>query len=331
MVPMTRLLHMVRWDQIQIDNAPRWLVSNLVPKAALGLVLGERAVGKSTLAYSIAAAVATGTAFFGRATQQGTVLVCALEGHAGVGMRLVALRNEVAAARNTDRLWYTYDTVDFSQDGAEVVINACEHLKETTGEHPVLVIIDTLAVAIGGGDENGDGMRVAAASAQRIVNETGATVLLLHHPGHSNPERARGHSSLEAAMDVILRVTGKGKVKTVDCAKMKDGREFDPFHFVHREVELGVDADGMPQTTVVAEPTTAPEGKTAKSVATAFLKARLTADWQPSQDVCAAGEAAGIPTRTLQRAAQEVADFQKLASGHSCWRLRETTLPPNQI
>lgn len=318
---MARLLTLRDVEGLELLTSPRWLVADLLPREALSLLFGERNAGKSTLAYALAAAVASGQPFFGRAVEQGPVLICALEGHMGVRYRLIALRNELGPKFKTKSLFLCTDTVDFSQDGAEVLISTCEHMANVLGEPLKLVLIDTLAVAIGAEDENGDGMRAATAAGTQIVGTTGASVLFLHHPGHASPHRARGHSSLEPACDAIYNVTVKGNTRTVTCTKMKDGRAPEPFHFVPREVVLGIDDAGLPITTVVPEPTTPAEGTSATAVVRAFLKSKLAGgDWHPSQPIVDAALAAGMAERTVRRVAGEMCEIQRLSTGATQWR-----------
>ncbi len=320
---MARLLGVRDVGDLELMTSPRWLIADLLPREAFCLLFGERAAGKSTFAYALAAAVASGQPFFGRTIEQGPVLICALEGHLGVKNRLIALRNELGRQFVPNKLFLSTDTVDFSADGAEALMGTCEHLAEVLGEPVKLVLIDTLAVAIGSEDENGDGMRAATAVGTQLVSTTGATVLFLHHPGHASPHRARGHSSLEPACDAIYNLTSKGNTKTVTCTKMKDGRTPDPFHFIQREVILGTDDAGLPITTVVPEPTTPAEGTSATAVVRAFLKTKLAdGDWHPSQPIVDAALAAGMAERTVRRVAGEMCEIQRLSTGATQWQLR---------
>lgn len=319
---MARLLGLTDVTDLELETRPRWLVADLLPRQSLCLLFGERNAGKSTLAYALAAAVASGQPFFGRAVEQGPVLVCALEGHLGVRYRLIALRTEANGRLVANTLYLSTDTLDFSADGAENLLATIEDLNSRLPSPVHLILIDTLAVAIGAEDENGDGMRAATTAGTQLVGSTGATVLFLHHPGHAAPNRARGHSSLEPACDAIYQVTVKGNTRTVTCTKMKDGRAPEPFCFVPREVILGTDDAGVPITTVVPEPTTQSETTSALGMAKGFLRANLKPGVEtPSQPIVDAAAQLRIAERTIRRAAAELCTIQRTSSGSTTWTL----------
>src|SRR5439155_6514929 len=80
-----------------------------------------------------------------------------------------------------------------------------EAIGESMPEPPVLVVIDTLARSMTGGDENGPkDMGQFIASIDRIRETTGAGVLVLHHTGWKETDRERGHTSLRAATDTVM-------------------------------------------------------------------------------------------------------------------------------
>src|SRR5439155_17182506 len=87
-------------------------------------------------------------------------------------------------------------------------------------ERPVLIIIDTLARCLVGGDENSaKDMGIAIAALDRLRAELGCSVLVVHHTGHANEERERGSSALRAAVDTLLVLRAAGSVITLKCAK----------------------------------------------------------------------------------------------------------------
>ena len=90
------------------------------------------------------------------------------------------------------------------------------------------VIIDTLAKATSGMDENSaKDMGRIIDQTRRIQEETGATVILVHHTGHSDTNRERGSSSLAGAVDSSILVKN-GKMS---APLVKDGSTPEPVHF----------------------------------------------------------------------------------------------------
>jgi hypothetical protein len=116
------------------------------------------------------------------------------------------------------------------------------------------VIIDTLARAMAGGDENkGTDMTLAVAAMDAIRAATGAHVALVHHCGKDEARGARGHSSLRAAVDTEIELSrndGEG-ISTVRVTKQRDLPPGDPMPFSLRAVELGTNRRGRPITSCI--------------------------------------------------------------------------------
>ena len=91
---------------------------------------------------------------------------------------------------------------------------------------PVLIVIDTLARSMPGGDENGSGMGLALEAADRLRESSGACVMLIHH-GTKAGTTPRGNSALEGAADTVVKVVrqaGTG-LSTFTVEKQKDSED----------------------------------------------------------------------------------------------------------
>ncbi len=110
-----------------------------------------------------------------------------------------------------------------------------------------------------GGDENQTrDMNVFVANCQRIQEETGAHVAVVHHGGW-NGEHSRGSIALPAAADIVVKVSGEqGGPKTALVEFAKDDESGYSLGFALAEVELPPDAKGRPRKTLIAEETEAP-------------------------------------------------------------------------
>ena len=79
-----------------------------------------------------------------------------------------------------------------------------------------LIVIDTLAKSMPGVEENSaKEMGQIVSTLYEIVRETGATVLLVHHTGHSDKERARGSITLPSGVDAALALHNNMHEKAV--------------------------------------------------------------------------------------------------------------------
>jgi RecA-family ATPase len=92
----------------------------------------------------------------------------------------------------------------------KLIQNKANEVNEQFG----LVIIDTLARSFGGADENqAKDMGAFISACDQIRANTGATLLIVHHSGVQDKERARGSSSLRAACDIEYRIERESEPK----------------------------------------------------------------------------------------------------------------------
>jgi hypothetical protein len=231
------------------------LVQGLLPEKALTAMIGASNTGKSALAVDLSVAVATGRPFRGMRVRQCAVLYVAAEGAHG-------LSNRVAALLQTEKLLpdaplgVVTESVDFcsSPTDSSRVVAACAALEIKTGRPVGLVVIDTVARAMNGADENsGSDMGRFLANAENIQKKVGATVLLIHHAGKDASKGARGHSSFRAALDTEVTVEGATNPRTVSVTKQRDLAPLQPFAFNLIPITVGLNNYGEPVTAVVVE------------------------------------------------------------------------------
>jgi hypothetical protein len=127
-------------------------------------------------------------------------------------------------------------------------------LFEGSERPPVLIVIDTLALSIGAGDENsGSDMGSLIASASEIRSKTGAHVMVVHHSGKDASRGARGHSNLRGASDTEIEIKGVGEVRTATAHKQRDMERGKKFSYCLRVIDLDTDQDGDSITSCVVE------------------------------------------------------------------------------
>jgi hypothetical protein len=231
------------------------LVQGLLPEKALAAMIGVPNTGKSALAIDLSVAVATGRPFRGLRVRQCGVLYVATEGAHG-------LNNRIAALLQTERLsldapfGVVTESVDLcsSPSDSSRIIVACAALRRQTSQPVGLVVIDTLARAMNGGDENSGGdMGRLLRNAENIQKQVGATVLLIHHAGKDTSKGARGHSSFRAALDTEVTVEGPTNPRTVSVTKQRDLAPLESFGFNLIPVTVGMNTHGEPVTAVIVE------------------------------------------------------------------------------
>ncbi|WP_423210533.1 AAA family ATPase [Paracoccus yeei] len=248
---------------LDLDVDP--LIDGLVDKGASSVVYGASNTGKTFVVLDMAFAVASGRPWDGRETTKAGVLYLALEGGAGIRKRFAALRRQYPDA-DASRLMLAADSVDLcnSKDDAQVVTDAALSIPGGCG----LIVIDTLARALAGGDENSAvDMGKLIRSVDYIRAATGAHVLLIHHAGKDATRGARGHSSLKAAVDTELEIA-ENKISN---PKQRDREMQAVREFGVQGVYLGTDRKGRPVTSAVVR-FGAPEIQPAERITTAEKK-----------------------------------------------------------
>lgn len=96
-----------------------------------------------------------------------------------------------------------------------------------------LVVLDNLGTISGTADENSNEMVQVMAALRKVAAATRAAVVVLHHPRKSPDNKRkgnmlRGHSSIEASLDLALLVAREDDTVTVEATKARHGMP-DPF------------------------------------------------------------------------------------------------------
>lgn len=136
-----------------------------------------------------------------------------------------------------------------------------QQIEEVVGGEPQLIVFDTLAGCLVGGDENSaKDMGTAVENCRYITRENGATVLLVHHSAKGNDKPERGSSALRGAADFMIRLRrGKDGVITLVNDKQRDAEQFPPINLSLRTVEIGRDpGTGQPINSLVVAGAGAP-------------------------------------------------------------------------
>lgn len=237
-----------------------WQIRDLFESDTILLTVGDPSGGKSFLMLDMAASIATGIPFHGRAVKPGPVVYIAGEGHNGIARRLSAW--QIRRERDlTDAPLYVSEMPASIGDpiNTAAVLEAIDDI----GEQPALVVLDTLNRNMAGDENSTLDMHAFIAACDEIRTAYRCTVGLVHHTGHGDKSRARGSSVLHGAIDTTLLVEKDAAgIVTVTNTRQKDAPHVDPFSFRFVTVELGFDNDdGTPATSAVLDPCGVPESR----------------------------------------------------------------------
>lgn len=235
---------------------PQWAVRNVLPSSGLAAVFGASGSGKTFLVLDLCVAIAEGVPWFGHRTRPAFVTYAALEGEAGIRLRVKAW--EVHRGRTMpDSMRFLLQPFQLTQP--EDVRDLADTMVAAGGSGGVLVL-DTLNRAAPTADENSSkDMGELLQAAKSFQAATGGLVVLVHHTGKDTSKGLRGHSSLFAALDAVIEVTRDGDRRKWSVAKSKDGEDGDGRVFKLTVVELGADDVGDPISSCVVTSDTAAE------------------------------------------------------------------------
>lgn len=244
-------------DEIESGEGAFDFVENLLTEGAASVIYGASNSGKTFFALDIAAHVATGREWMESECEQGAVIYIALEGHHGARNRIVALQLTGRLPKGAP-FFLCFSPVNLLDASHPAAIKRLIENVQTASPHPVrLVIIDTLARAMAGGDENsGEDMGQAVASIDTVRNATGAHVCIIHHSGKDAARGARGHSSLRAAIDTEIEVVHPDgdKYRTATVVKQRDIATRPPICFSLDVVKVGINRRAKEITSCIVIP-----------------------------------------------------------------------------
>jgi 5S rRNA maturation endonuclease (ribonuclease M5) len=205
-----------------------WAVENLLTRQGLGILYAPPGVGKTFFALDLALSIARGVPFHGLPTTQGRVLYIAGEGAAGLGKRVKALRY-ARGWREDAPLYILPASVAFANEGD---IERLLQTIDAIGENFSLVVVDTVARALLGHEENSaDSMGLFIAACDSIKKHTGGALLGIHHAGKDSARGMRGSSALLGGSDSVLKLSQEYGLLTCEIEKQKDAEQIEPLRF----------------------------------------------------------------------------------------------------
>ncbi|MCC7326369.1 MAG: AAA family ATPase [Burkholderiales bacterium] len=233
-------------DELLLQDSPTWIVRDVLPEKSLGVVFGASGSGKTFLVLDLAATISRkGVRWFGCRVRNGGVVYVAGEGSLKSRLKAYLIRHSVAADE-LRRLRVVSSSVNlFALESGDLDTLIAE-IRKVAGElgGVVLVILDTLNAMMAGGDENASkDMGAMLAAARGIMDAIGCSVLFVHHSGKDESKGSRGHSSLKAAVDMEMQVTGNEGGRVAEVIKLRDGETGRRMGFRLESVDLGPDPD----------------------------------------------------------------------------------------
>jgi hypothetical protein len=233
---------------------PEWLIKPLLMVDSQAILFGAPGDGKSFVALSFALSVATGRDWLGHKVKQGPVVYVAAEGGRGILKRVRAWQqeNRIEDVHSMFFLLHAPQLRDPKQ--------LAKLLKKIDAlpQKPALIVLDTLARTMVGGDENlFKDVSQWIDGAQKLQAETKGAILTLHHTvkraGKNGSRSERGSSALRGAADTMMAVRKKGSTLILSCEKQKDTEEFEALTLLTKQVLVSTDASGLQTSLVIVQ------------------------------------------------------------------------------
>jgi len=204
-----------------------------VPETGLSVLFGASGSFKSFVALDWALRVASGLPWLGHKVKPRPIVYVAAEGSSGLKARAYAWWVSRGKPDMSRARWLA-EAVDL-RDGHEVrrVRQTLDGLPETPG----LLVIDTMARTMVGGDENSARDVGEFIHAVDGLRHDGAA-LIVHHSGHE-VDRERGSTALRGAADLRVKVERRGLFCGLSCEKLKDAEEWAPIELRIEPQEAG--------------------------------------------------------------------------------------------
>lgn len=257
---------------------PVWRVHGLLTTSANAVLYGPYASLKSFAALDLSLCLAYGQPWHGRDVQQCAVLYIAGEGVGGLSKRIKAwlhfhgLEDQRAAFRLISA------SIDLrNPEVTAAIVRTALHVAEQDGMKVGLVVIDTLARAMVGADENSSqDMGLAVKGTDEIREGIDAATLTVHHTGKDTDRGPRGSSALGGAVDCQIRVERSDMAVTLTIEKQKDDEEGEPIILTAKKVGLdgGEPVEGEPTSLVLVA------DEPGQNRTSSRLSGRLSADQQ---------------------------------------------------
>lgn len=222
------------WSQMQ-DQQVRWLVQDVIPSGGFVALFGKPGTFKSFVALYLAGCIASGWEAFGNETEQTAVVYVAGEGGFGMSLRMKALK-KLHDIPDDAPIYFLRRQINLRStlDDATKLVAAVKALNVDVG----LIVIDTLARAFAGGNENAsEDMGAFMAIVAEIQRLLSCAALVVHHSGKDEARGMRGHSSLFGAIDAELEVTrlsrdgADERIGQMRTSKQKDGEDNKSFMY----------------------------------------------------------------------------------------------------
>jgi len=215
-------------DDVELLNrpAPTWIVTGRLIQNSLACLYSPPEVGKTTSMVDLGCCIATGRPWLGAATTKGPVVYVAAEGADTIQLKVGAWKRTHGYPLDEPIYFCTIPTAVNLLDAGDTTA-FIESIRKRSLT-PSLVVFDTVARSMPGGDENSArDMGLLVANADRVRRAFDATVVCVHHTDKQE-KGERGSGALRGACDTMMQLMQTDDQLRLFCTKQKDAVRFPP-------------------------------------------------------------------------------------------------------
>jgi len=231
----------VRGIKAMLDQV--FLIDGIMPEKSLGWIYGAPGCGKSFIVLGIALSIAAGLdTWWGRKIHRsGPVVYISSEGVADMKFRIRAW--EIALGINADDIpfYLIHQPMNFmKEEDKDKLLRTINKVVLTTGELPVLSVVDTVSRVLPGADENlQKDMTLFIGACDEVKETFGCTVVGVHHSSRAG--NLRGSTVFDGAGDFVLGISREegSEIGELYAKKIKAAPDGWKQYFKLRKVDLG--------------------------------------------------------------------------------------------
>lgn len=216
-----RSIILIPATEIMTRPDPKFIIEGFVEEQSFAVVYAASGVGKTFIILDWCFCVSAGIPWLGHKVMAGPVVYVGAEGLGGIPKRLRALAEHYDMNEPSSGFYIVGEAVNLLDSSA--VAEALEEVRRV-GVAPRMVVLDTYARSIVGGDENSaKDAGVAVEAIDRLRFDLQTAVVVVHHLGKAGTTE-RGSGALRGAADtmILLEKEKKSGLLTLTIDKQKN-------------------------------------------------------------------------------------------------------------
>lgn len=254
-----RILRLYSIEEAYDFADPEYLITRILAAANVSLLYGVSGTGKTFTSLDVALTIAHGINWCGRKVKQGHVWYINAEGNRSFKKRLRAWYKEHSELTSTSYFHLIPWAVDLKENFQDILATIT-HTIETSGETPVLIIIDNFSTCADIDQTKQELVSAALKNLNMLAQEYGPHVMIVHHTnkvGDFNGSMAfRNH--VDTMIELVKRDEKDKNSPILFCIqKNRDEDPLDPITLEVKQIELYTDQETLEPVTsrVVVMPT----------------------------------------------------------------------------